>query len=217
MHIYFNSLNIISNTALNVLYKTIREPSFPNFRFEAAENFHYAFGEHEHTASYDVTSTTISENTDFKQNPIEHALINTFTGKITWSICVFYVTHPQTWSTANIREIFSQWNLRACDQLDSITHIIAVSLENDTTETMLTKMRVNDRNLIITSYAVYNDLHTSKIKIKQHDHLFDIDLNKRKSNKRTYDDKNVATSTQEVTPTTATPLNISRGPIENPL
>ncbi|CAF3927703.1 unnamed protein product [Rotaria sp. Silwood1] len=172
--------NMISNTALNALYKIVCEPSFPQCRFETVENFQYASGEYEHTAGYDATCTAVcmakmmayigtkdvkqsfclicilfsAEKTDFKQNPIEHASINIFTGKVfhmrSFDIvysdmlnddhlpdrsCVFYVTHPKTWSTTNIREFFSQWNLCAYDQLDSITHIIAVSLENDTMET----------------------------------------------------------------------------------
>ncbi|CAF1426328.1 unnamed protein product [Rotaria sp. Silwood1] len=235
--------NMISNTALNALYKIVCEPSFPQCRFETVENFQYASGEYEHTAGYDATCTAvcmakmmayIAEKTDFKQNPIEHASINIFTGKVfhmrSFDIvysdmlnddhlpdrsCVFYVTHPKTWSTTNIREFFSQWNLCAYDQLDSITHIIAVSLENDTMETMLTKMRTNDRNLIITSYAVYNDLDTSNRQIMSHDHLFHFDLNKRKSNKRTYDDQIGVTSNQKVT-TIANSMNISSDPTTTP-
>ena len=49
--------------------------------------------------------------------------------------CIFYVTHSQTWSTANIREFFSQWKLLCYDRLDLTTHIIAMSLEKDTVDT----------------------------------------------------------------------------------
>ncbi|CAF1293647.1 unnamed protein product [Rotaria sordida] len=237
--------NIISNTALHAIYKIIRESSFPACYFETTDNFQYASGEHEHTAGYDATCTAvcmtimmayIAEKTDFKQNPIEHTLINTFNGKIFYMrsfdliyfdvfnnddlpdrSCVFYVTHPQRWSTINIHEYFSQWNLLAYDRLDLTTHIIAVSLKNDTKETMLTKMRANDKNLIITSYAEYNRLDPSKIKIKQPSHLFDIVLNNRKSNKQTFNDKNVVTTSTEEITTLATPMNISPNPTENPI
>ncbi|CAF3564308.1 unnamed protein product, partial [Rotaria sp. Silwood2] len=118
-----------------------------------------------------------AEKTDFKQNPIEHVLIDTFTGKLFYMrsfdlkysdvlndddlpdrSCVFYVTHPQTLSTANIREVFSQWNLLSYDRFDLTTHIVAVSLKKDTIETMLTKMRTNDKNLIITPYDEYKSI-----------------------------------------------------------
>ncbi|CAF1228363.1 unnamed protein product [Rotaria sp. Silwood1] len=224
--------NIISNTALNAVYKTIREPSFPACRFETADDFRYASGEHEHTAGYDATCTAvcmtkmmayIAEKTEFKENPIEHTLINTFIGKLFYMrsfdlkysdmlndddlpdrSCVFYVIHPQTWSTANIREFFSQWNLLSYDRFDLTTHILAVSLKKDTIETMLTKMRANDKNLTIIPYAEYNRIDPSTIKIKEPNHLFDIDPNNRKSNKRTYIDKDAVTSTQEITITTTT-------------
>ncbi|CAF0964166.1 unnamed protein product [Rotaria sordida] len=236
--------NIISNTALNAVYKTIREPSFPACRFETADNFRYALGEHEHTAGYDATCTAIcmakmmayiAEKTDFKQNPIEHPLINTFTGKLFYMrsfdlkysdllndddlpdrSCVFYVTHPQKWSTGNIREFFSQWNLLSYDRFDLTTHIIAVSLKKDTTETMLTKMRANDKNIIITPYAEYNHIDLSTIKIKEPNHLFDIDPNNRKSNKRTYIDKDAVTSTPEITTITTT-IDIISDTIEKPI
>ncbi len=57
---------------------------------ETADNFRYASGEHEHTAGYDATCTAIcmtkmmayiAEKTEFKGNPMDHTLINTFTGK----------------------------------------------------------------------------------------------------------------------------------------
>jgi hypothetical protein len=91
--------------------------------------------------------------------------------------CVFYITHP---STGNIREFFSQWNLLSYDRCDLTTHIIVL---------VLTEMRANDRNLIITPNAEYNHFDASKIKIKEADHLFDIDPNNRKSNQRVYIDK----------------------------
>ncbi len=57
---------------------------------ETPDNFRYALSEHEHTAGYDATCTAIcmtkmmayiADKTEFKGNPMEHALINTFTGK----------------------------------------------------------------------------------------------------------------------------------------
>ncbi|CAF4886943.1 unnamed protein product [Rotaria sp. Silwood1] len=202
--------NIISNTGLNVLYKRIRESPFPSCRFDVVDNFKYASNGHEHTAGYDATCTAIcmtemmayiAEKTEFKGNPIEHALVNTFNGKLFIMLsfdltyvdllndddlpdrsCIFYVSHPQTWSTANVRGYFSQWNLLAYDQLDLTTHIIAVSLENDTIQTILSKMRANEKNLIITPYAEYHRLDTSKIKTKELDPLFDLNPNNRRSN-----------------------------------
>jgi len=63
---------------------------------------------------------------------------------------------------------------------------------------VLTKLRANDKNLIITPYAEYNHLDSSKIKIKEPNHLFDIDPNNRKSNKRPYVDKDAVTTTTTV-------------------
>ncbi len=60
---------------------------------------------------------------------------------------------------------------------------------------MLTKLRANDKNLIITPYAEYKNLDSSKIKIKEPNHLFDVDPNNRKSNKRAYIDKDAVTTT----------------------
>lgn len=54
---------------------------------------------------------------------------------------------------------------------------------------MLTKLRTNDKNLIITPYAEYKHLDTTVIKIKEPNHLFDVDPSNRKSNKRPYIDK----------------------------
>ncbi|CAF2808727.1 unnamed protein product [Rotaria sp. Silwood2] len=233
--------DIISNTALQALYKTVLEPSFPACRFETSDNFQYASREYEHTAGYDAMCTAvcltkmmafIAEKTGFKQNPIEHTLLNTFNGKIFHMSsfdfkysdvlndddlpdrsCVFYVTHPQTWPTVNIHEYFSQWNLLAYDRLDLTTHIIAVSLKKGTKEKMLTKMRANDKNLIITSYAEYNRLDYSKIKVKQPNNLFDINPNNGKSNKRTCNNQNTFTTTTII----ATPVDISPDPTENPI
>ncbi|CAF4195707.1 unnamed protein product [Rotaria socialis] len=82
--------SIITNTALNAVYRMIREPLFPACRFETADNFRYAVGEHEHTAGYDATCTAvcmtkmmayIAVKSEFKQNPIEHPLFEKFTGK----------------------------------------------------------------------------------------------------------------------------------------
>ncbi|CAF1372500.1 unnamed protein product [Adineta steineri] len=220
--------NIISNTALNAIYKTIREPSFPACRFETPSDFRYASSEHEHTAGYDATCTAvimtkmmtyIAEQTKFTDNPIEHVIISKFLGKLFYMrsfdlkysdilndddlpdrSCVFYITHPDTCTTANIREFFSQWNLLSYDRVDLTTHVIGISLKKDTVDTMLTKMRTNDKNFTITPYAEYNRLDVSAIKIKEPDHLFDVDPANRKSNKRPYIDKDaVATTTQEVT------------------
>ncbi len=126
---------------------------------------------------------------------------------------MFYITHPSTWSTGNIREFFSQWFLLSYDRIDLTTHVIAVSLKKDTIDTskyvhqffthysfllVLAKMRANDKNLIIAPYGEYHQLDSTKIKIKEPNHLFDIDPNNRKSNKRTYVDKDaVPTSVSE--------------------
>jgi hypothetical protein len=67
-------------------------------------------------------------------------------------------------------------------------------------------MRANEKNLIITPYAEYNHLDVSKLKIKEPNHLFDVDPSNRKSNKRAYVDKDAITSTQEVTPVTTVSL-----------
>lgn len=57
---------------------------------ETAENFRYNAGEHEHTAGYDATCTAIcmtkmmayiAEQTQFKENPMDHQIIKAFTGK----------------------------------------------------------------------------------------------------------------------------------------
>ncbi|CAF3927718.1 unnamed protein product [Rotaria sp. Silwood1] len=48
-----------------------------------------------------------------------------------------------------------------------------------------------------------------------HDHLFHFDLNKRKPNKRTYDDQIGVTSNQKVT-TIANSMNISSDPTTTP-
>ena len=93
---------------MNAVYKIIREAPFPSCRFgrkslpniipfnlfdllsETADNFRYAAGEHEHTAGYDATCTAIcmtkmmayiAEQTQFKENPMEHQMIKAFTGK----------------------------------------------------------------------------------------------------------------------------------------
>jgi hypothetical protein len=46
-------------------------------------------------------------------------------------------------------------------------------------------MRATDTNLIIIPYVEFNQLDLSKIKIRQPNHLFDIDPTKNNSNKRT--------------------------------
>jgi hypothetical protein len=47
-------------------------------------------------------------------------------------------------------------------------------------------MRALDTNLMIVPYAQFHKLDLSKIKIRQLNHLFDIDPTKRNSNKRTH-------------------------------
>jgi hypothetical protein len=59
---------------------------------------------------------------------------------------------------------------------------------------VLTKLRANDKNLIITPYGEYHQLDNTKIKIKEPNHLFDVDPNNRKSNKRVYNDKDANVS-----------------------
>jgi len=48
---------------------------------------------------------------------------------------VFYVNHPETSTTANIREFFSQWNLLSYDRFDLTTHIVGISLKKDSIDT----------------------------------------------------------------------------------
>lgn len=55
-------------------------------------------------------------------------------------------------------------------------------------------MRANEKNLIITPYAEYNHLDISTIKIKEPNHLFDVDPSNRKSNKRPYVDRDAVTT-----------------------
>ena len=71
-------------------------------------------------------------------------------------------------------------------------------------------MRANEKNLIITPYAEYNHLDVSKIKIKEPNHLFDVDPSNRKSNKRAYVDKDAVTSTSETTTPTVDVSSESR-------
>ncbi|UJR09960.1 hypothetical protein I4U23_014184 [Adineta vaga] len=231
--------NIISNTALNAVYKTIRETSFPACRFETPENFKYGSGEHEHTAGYDAMCTAICmakmmafivEKTEFKENPIEHVLISKFSGKLFYMrsfdlkysdllndddlpdrSCVFYVTHPESCSTGNIKEFFSQWNLLSYDRFDLTTHIVGISMKKDTIDTMLTKMRANDKNFAIIPYAEFHRLDTSTIKIKEPDHLFDVDPANRRSNKRVYVDKDAMESTQDIA---VTPMEMTSDMIQ---
>ncbi|CAF4232165.1 unnamed protein product, partial [Rotaria magnacalcarata] len=130
--------------------------------------------------------------------------------------CVFYITHPATCSTANIREYCSQWNLLSYDRLNLTTHIVGVSLRKDTVDTMLAKMRANDKNFIITPYAEYHCLDPSKIKIKEPSHLFDVDPSNRKSNKRVYVDKDAVASTQQAT-AIASAMEVAPEAIEKPI
>jgi len=58
-------------------------------------------------------------------------------------------------------------------------------------------MRANDVGLQITPYAEFNQIDTTKIKIKEPNHLFDIDPNNRKSNKRTYVDRDATQTNVE--------------------
>jgi len=48
---------------------------------------------------------------------------------------IFYVKHPQSWSTSNIREYFQQWGYPFCERYDSTIHIVALPLQNETTDT----------------------------------------------------------------------------------
>ena len=64
---------------------------------------------------------------------------------------------------------------------------------------MLTKFSANEKNLIITPYAEYHHLDNANVKIKEPNHLFDIDPTNRKSNKRAYIDRDAVTA------------NVSRG------
>jgi hypothetical protein len=47
---------------------------------------------------------------------------------------IFYVKHPQTWSPFNIRRYFQQWGRPFCEKYDSTTEIVALSLQNETTD-----------------------------------------------------------------------------------
>jgi hypothetical protein len=64
-------------------------------------------------------------------------------------------------------------------------------------------LRANDKNLIITSYAEYHHLDASNIKVKEPNHLFDVDPAARKANRRSYIDKDAveAASTAAVSQT----------------
>lgn len=121
--------------------------------------------------------------------------------------CVFYVTHPENVSTGNIREFFSQWTLLSYERINPTKHAVAVSLKKDTLDTsnpflhrissftrfsVLTKMRANDKNLTITPYHEYHQLDSSQVKVKEPNHLFDVDPNNRRSNKRPYVDRDAA-------------------------
>lgn len=64
---------------------------------------------------------------------------------------------------------------------------------------MLTKLRATDKNITVTPYAEYHHLDTSTIKIKEPNHLFDVDPSNRKSNKRVYVDKDAVSITQDTT------------------
>ena len=122
---------------------------------------------------------------------------------------MFYVIHPDSWSTGNVREFCSQWTLLSYDRINPTTHVVAVSLKKDTLDTsnlsflpslnstlfsfvVLTKMRANDKNLTITPYHEYHQLDSSQLKVKEPNHLFDVDPNNRRSNKRVYVDRDTA-------------------------
>ena len=64
-------------------------------------------------------------------------------------------------------------------------------------------MRTNDKNFVITPYAEFHSLDTSKIKIKELDHLLDVDPENRRSNKRPYVDRDA------IEPTPETPVIVS--------
>lgn len=69
---------------------TFHSHPLTSFFLETADNFRYNAGEHEHTAGYDATCTAIcmtkmmayiAEQTQFKENPMEHQMVKAFTGK----------------------------------------------------------------------------------------------------------------------------------------
>jgi len=48
---------------------------------------------------------------------------------------VFYVKHPESWSTFNIRQYFQRWGYPFTESCDSTMHIVALRLQNETTDT----------------------------------------------------------------------------------
>ncbi len=69
-------------------------------------------------------------------------------------------------------------------------------------------MRANDKNLTIVPYVEYHQLDSTKIKIKEPNHLFDIDPNNRKSTKRTYVDRDAASTTESPPSEVQPPTNV---------
>ena len=56
-------------------------------------------------------------------------------------------------------------------------------------------MRSVNKNLNIVSYAQHHQIDISKIKIRQPNHLFDVNSSKKNSNKRVHIDNQVLIST----------------------
>lgn len=48
---------------------------------------------------------------------------------------VFYVKHPPTWSTLSLRQYFQQWGFPFLERCNSTTHIVALPLTGQTTDT----------------------------------------------------------------------------------
>ena len=83
-------MNLHFRQFVSVVHKNLLIANDLFSSLETAENFRYASSEHEHTAGYDATCTAIcmtkmmayiAEQTQFKENPIEHPLIKSFVGK----------------------------------------------------------------------------------------------------------------------------------------
>ena len=126
---------------------------------------------------------------------------------------VFYIKHGGSLTVSHLRDFLHTWNLLSHDRVDPTTYVVGLSMKNDTVETssacevfsssdslsflslVLTKLRGNDKNLIVTSYAEYHQLDASSIKVKEPNHLFDVDPSARKSNRRAYVDKDAAETT----------------------
>ncbi|CAF0758967.1 unnamed protein product [Didymodactylos carnosus] len=203
---------IISNTSLSSLYKCVREPPFQQCRFETPENFRYSTSEMEHTAGYDATMTGIciakllsfiAHKASFEDNPINHTLVQSFMGKLYFMRSfdlkyidivnddeipdrggLFYVSHPKSWSNANVKAFFQKFEYLASDRYDSISHVVAISMKKQTISSIITKVKAVDQSLTIIPYAEFQNIDTSKQNVKQQlNPLFDFDTS-RKQNKR---------------------------------